>query len=104
MANSNLMNVMQQVVDYQEEQDIEREEEEQAIQQEIEEQKYEDGYQQQDYQYDDNNYWEVKERNYRKTIILILYNNICELVDLDIDAVAKQIVRDEIEASQSLVY
>lgn len=40
MANSNLMNVMQQVVDYQEEQDIEREEEEQAIQQEIEEQKY----------------------------------------------------------------
>ena len=73
MANSNLMNVMQQVVDYQEEQDIEREEEEeQAIQQEIEEQKYEDGYQQQDYQYDDNNYWEVKVRNYRKTIILIL--------------------------------
>lgn len=55
MANSNLMNVIQQVVDYQEEQDIEREEE-QAIQQEIEEQKYEDGYQQQDYQYDDNNY------------------------------------------------
>lgn len=56
MANSNLMNVMQQVVDYQEKQHIERDEEEQAIRQEIEEQKYEDGYQQQDHQYDDNNY------------------------------------------------
>ena len=45
MANSNLMNVMQQVVDYQDEQAIERE---------VEEQKYEDDYQQQDYQYDNN--------------------------------------------------
>ena len=45
MANSNLMNVMQQVVDYQDEQAIERE---------VEEQKYEVDYQQQDYQYDNN--------------------------------------------------